>query len=153
MNAVVDVYSKSKRSEIMSHVKNKRTSAEETVAELLRQLGAKYRRNVAVLPGRPDFAVKSVGTVIFVNGCFWHGHVNCRRASLPDTNVDFWKSKIATNKKRDRRAAQKLRQGGWKVVTIWQCSLREPERVKNRLGRILSTNRLVPDVVATTKRA
>lgn len=121
----------------MSRVRNKRTSPEESVATLLRHLGVKYQRNDKTLPGKPDFAVRSAEVAIFVNGCFWHGHTNCTRAKLPDTNVEFWRSKIATNKRRDRRAARKLRQSGWRFLTIWQCALRNPDRVRARLARVL----------------
>jgi DNA mismatch endonuclease (patch repair protein) len=79
---VADVYTKSKRSEIMSRVRNKGTTPEETVAKLLRELGVGYRRNDRSLPGQPDFSIRSKKTAIFVNGCFWHGHVNCSRAKF-----------------------------------------------------------------------
>ncbi|MFC1635977.1 very short patch repair endonuclease [Planctomycetota bacterium] len=131
----MDIYSKSKRSEIMSRVRNRRTAPEDKVASILRELGIKYRRNVKTLPGQPDFVVKSRKTVIFVNGCFWHGHPNCKRAKLPDSNKAFWENKIATNKRRDRRTAVKLRKEGWHIITVWQCRLRKPAVVLSRLKR------------------
>ena len=134
---MADVYTKSKRSEIMSRVRNNRTSPEEAVAELLRELGVKYRRNDRSLPGQPDFSVRSHRTAIFVNGCFWHGHANCARAKLPQTNVVFWVNKIETNKRRDRRVRRQLRQRGWRTITIWQCRLRNPDRVFGRLAKSL----------------
>ena len=134
---MVDVYDKAKRSEIMSRVKNKRTSPEEAVGEILRGLGIKYRRNDKTLPGKPDFSVRPRKVAIFVNGCFWHGHEHCPRAKLPTTNVDFWTKKIRTNMGRDRRSARKLRLAGWRVITVWQCSLRRPARVRGRLRRLL----------------
>jgi DNA mismatch endonuclease (patch repair protein) len=138
---VTDVYSKSRRSEIMSRVRNKGTTPEESVGVFLRELGLNYRRNDRSLPGQPDFSVKSRKTAIFVNGCFWHGHRNCARAKLPQTNVAFWVTKIQTNKRRDRRVARVLRQRGWHVVTIWQCRLRKPEKVRARLARELGRGR------------
>ena len=137
---MADVYTKSKRSEIMSRVRNKGTSPEETVAALLRDLGVKYRRNDKTLPGQPDFSVRSAKLAIFVNGCFWHGHANCSRAKLPDSNVSFWKRKIGVNKKRDRNTARRLRQKGWHIITIWQCRLRRPNRVRARLEKRLPTS-------------
>ncbi|MHC4174961.1 MAG: very short patch repair endonuclease [Planctomycetota bacterium] len=134
---MVDIYSKSKRSEIMSRVRNRRTAPEDKVAALLKELGVKYRRNVKTLPGQPDFVVRSKRMVIFVNGCFWHGHPNCNRAKLPDGNRAFWEKKIATNKRRDRRTAEKLRKENWHVMTVWQCSLRSRERILERLKREL----------------
>lgn len=137
MTVVADVYTKSKRSEIMSRVRNKGTTPEESVGTFLRDLGMKYRRNDRTLPGQPDFSIKSKKTAIFVNGCFWHGHRNCARAKLPQTNAVFWATKIAINKRRDRRAMRKLREKGWRVITIWQCRLRKPDNVRARLARRL----------------
>ncbi len=136
---MADVYTKSKRSEIMSRVKNKCTLPEESVGALLRDLGVRYRRNDRSLPGQPDFSVKSEKLAIFVNGCFWHGHANCSRAKLPGSNVSFWKRKIAINKRRDRNAARRLRQRGWRIMTIWQCRLRRLDRVRARLQKRLPT--------------
>ncbi|MBP7053742.1 MAG: DNA mismatch endonuclease Vsr [Phycisphaerae bacterium] len=135
---MTDVYTKSKRSEIMSRVKNKCTSSEERVAAMLRELGVRFRRNDKTLPGRPDFSIGSAKIAVFVNGCFWHGHANCPRAKLPTSHVDFWTNKIKTNIRRDHTVARKLRGSGWRIVTVWQCRLRRPERVARRLRRILA---------------
>jgi len=133
---MADIYSKGKRSEIMSHVKNRGTQPEEKVADLLRTLRVRYRRNVKSLPGEPDFVVSSVKTIIFVHGCFWHNHSNCNRSNLPKTNRRFWKLKIESNKRRDRRIARLLRKQGWHVITVWQCSLRNPDKVLYRMARM-----------------
>lgn len=133
---MADIYSKVKRSEIMSHIKNRGTQPEEKVASMLRALRVRYRRNVKSLPGEPDFVVSSVKMVIFVHGCFWHNHSNCKRANLPKTNRRFWKIKIESNKRRDKRIARLLRKQGWHVITIWQCSLRDPDKVLNRMKRM-----------------
>lgn len=121
----------------MSRVRNRRTGPEDEVAVLLGEMGIRYRRNVKSIAGQPDLVVSSKKVVIFVNGCFWHGHPNCSRAKLPDTNRAFWEAKIATNKKRDLRNARKLRAEGWRVVNVWQCRLRKRERVMSRLARLL----------------
>jgi len=134
---MADIYSKVKRSEIMSHIKNRGTQPEEKVASMLRSLRVRYRRNVKSLPGEPDFVVSSVKIVIFVHGCFWHNHSNCNRANLPKTNRRFWKIKIESNKRRDKRIARLLRKQGWRVITIWQCNLRDPDKVLNRMKRML----------------
>jgi DNA mismatch endonuclease (patch repair protein) len=89
------------------------------------------------LPGKPDFVIKPSKTVIFVHGCFWHNHPNCSRAKLPKTNRSFWKRKIESNKRRDRRNARLLRNQGWRVITVWQCSLRDPDKVLSRMKRML----------------
>jgi len=134
---MADVYTKEKRREIMSRVRNKRTSPEEAVAELLCELGVKYRRNDRTLPGQPDFSVRSARLAVFVNGCFWHGHANCPRAKLPDSNAAFWANKIQKNKTRDRSVARKLRRSGWRIMTVWQCRLRKAERIRRRLARVI----------------
>ena len=134
---MTDIYSKVKRSEIMSHIKNRGTQPEEKIADMLRKLRVRYRRNVKSLPGEPDFVISSAKTVIFVHGCFWHNHSNCNRAKLPKTNKPFWKRKTESNKRRDRRIARSLRQQGWHVFTVWQCSLRQPEKVLRRLRTVL----------------
>ncbi len=136
---MTDIYTKAKRSAIMSKVKNKRTQPEDRVAGLLDELAVDYERNVRTLPGQPDFVVGAKDTVVFVNGCFWHGHANCKRAKLPDTNSAFWRNKIATNKRRDRRNARLLRREGWHIITVWQCRLRRPKSVQSRLRRILGS--------------
>ena len=134
---MADIYTKAKRSEIMSRVKHARTAPEEIVAGLLRELKVKYRRNAKSLPGSPDFVVKSAKTVIFVHGCFWHGHHNCKLARRPKTNRKFWEQKVVDNRKRDRRKERLLRKQGWHVMTVWQCKLRNIELVVNRLKRML----------------
>ncbi len=135
---MTDIYSKVKRSEIMSHIKNRGTQPEEKIADILRTLRVCYRRNVKSLLGEPDFVISSAKTVIFVHGCFWHNHSNCNRAKLPKTNRSFWKRKINSNKYRDRKIARLLRKQGWHVITIWQCRLRKSDQVLKRLKRILS---------------
>jgi len=135
---MTDIYSKVKRSEIMSHIKNRGTQPEEKIADMLRKLRVRYRRNVKSLPGEPDFVISSAKTVIFVHGCFWHNHSNCNRAKLPKTNRSFWKRKINSNKYRDGKIARLLREQGWHVITIWQCRLRKADQVLKRLKRIFS---------------
>ena len=134
---MTDVYSKRKRSEIMSRVRNTKTGPEESVAKILRGLGIRYRRNVKGLPGTPDFVVRSRQTVIFMHGCFWHGHSNCGRAKLPTSHPMFWVRKVQTNKKRDARKSRELRRMGWHVWTVWQCHLRKPEQVQRRLSKLI----------------
>jgi DNA mismatch endonuclease (patch repair protein) len=121
----------------MSRVRNRRTSQEENVAAFLRGLKVRYRRNVGSLPGSPDFVVAKIKLAIFVHGCFWHGHANCRRAVLPQTNRRFWRGKIEKNKRRDSSAIRALHRKGWRVLAIWQCGLRDFERVIRRLKRAL----------------
>ena len=134
---MADKYSKLKRSQIMASVKSQRTGPEEKVSKILRKLKIKHRRNVKTLPGKPDFVIKSSNTIIFVHGCFWHGHNNCQYARTPKTNKKFWRQKVINNKRRDRRIYRLLRKAGWHIVTIWQCRLKNPNQVERRLSRIL----------------
>lgn len=133
---MTDVYSIKKRGEIMSRVRNKKTNAEESVAVILRQLKLRFRQNVSSLPGSPDFVINKYKTVIFVNGCFWHGHRLCKRAKLPDNNREFWEKKILINQRRDSIATHKLRKLGWRVFVIWQCRLRNYNNIIKHLSRI-----------------
>ena len=130
---MTDVYTKAKRSEIMARIKGEKTSPENIVASMLRKLKVKFQSNVKTLPGQPDFVIPLAKTVIFVNGCFWHNHSNCNRAKLPSTNRVFWERKILGNKRRDDRINRLLRKMGWHLITIWQCKLREPDRIFRRL--------------------
>ncbi len=134
---MVDVFSRQKRSEIMSRVRHERTGAEEVVAAILKTLGFRFRRNVKNLPGQPDFVIRSLRAVVFVHGCFWHGHEGCRHSHSPRTNVAFWREKFAYNARRDRRNARLLRKKNWRVVTVWECSLKAPSKVRARLKRVL----------------
>ena len=134
---MVDVYTKAERSRIMSLVKTRFTDPENRLASLLKKADVRYRRNVQTLPGTPDFVIPSAKTAIFVHGCFWHGHPNCKRAKLPETNKEFWEEKIGRNRRRDARVTRRLRRRGWHVMTVWQCRLRTPDRVVERLKTML----------------
>ena len=135
---MVDIFTQSKRSEIMSHVKNKSTKPEEQFAKLLKINKIKYDQNVNYLPGNPDFVIFYAKLAIFIHGCFWHGHPNCNRAKLPQTNKTFWKEKIFKNTKRDAKVCRLLRKQGWHIMTIWQCRLRDQNRVIKRLKIMLN---------------
>jgi DNA mismatch endonuclease (patch repair protein) len=132
---VADVYTKAKRSEIMSRIKSSGTKPEEKIADLLKQAGLKFRRYVKLPQGNVDFIIQSTKIIVLVHGCFWHGHT-CSRAALPTSNLLFWKDKISRNKRRDARLIRQLRNDGWHIITIWQCSLSKPNRILSRLGRI-----------------
>ena len=137
---MTDIFSKAKRSEIMSRIKSRRTSIEERMASLLRKSHIKYRRNVKTLPGEPDLVIVGGKIAVFVHGCFWHGHKGCLRAKLPRSNTVYWKQKIERNEKRDRRTARLLRKKGWHVLTVWQCKLKNPERVMKRVRTMMQKN-------------
>ena len=125
------------RSALLARVRQARTKPEETVATLLRSLGLAYRRNVRTLPGSPDFANRTKGWAIFVNGCFWHHHTGCRRATVPKNNRAFWVEKFAANRRRDAAKIRALRALGLRVVVIWECRV---EACGPRLERLTEKN-------------
>ena len=109
------------RAALLARVRQQRTAPEEVVARLLRAHGLHYRRNVRSLPGSPDFANRSRGWAIFVNGCFWHHHTGCARATVPKNNRAFWQEKFAANRRRDAAKIRGLRALGFRVLVIWEC--------------------------------
>ena len=102
------------------------------VRRLLHGMGYRYRLHDKDLPGKPDLVFSGRRKVIFVNGCFWHGHC-CRKGRAPKSNVEFWRTKISRNRARDAKAIGELRGGGWKVCIVWQCELRGKEALMGRL--------------------
>lgn len=107
----------------MSVIPHENTKLEVLVAKYLFAHGFRYRKNVKTLPGKPDIVLKKYKTVVFINGCFWHGHDGCPKAHLPKSNVEFWSSKIDYNKRRDVAECAKLSDMGWNVITVWGCEL------------------------------
>ena len=114
---------KKTRSYNMSRIKGKETKPEVVVRKYLFSEGFRYRKNVKDLPGTPDIVLPRYKTVIFVNGCFWHGHKGCRHFVVPDTNREFWIGKIEANIQRDARKSAELEKLGWRVIVIWECEL------------------------------
>lgn len=121
----MDVHDKETRSYNMSCIKGKNTKPEEQVRKYLFSLGFRYRKNDKRLPGTPDIVLPKYKTVIFVNGCFWHGHKGCKYFVYPESNAEFWRNKIETNIERDRRKSLELEQQGWKVIVVWECQLKK----------------------------
>jgi DNA mismatch endonuclease (patch repair protein) len=120
----------------MSHISGKETKPEVLVCKFLFANGYRFRKNVKYLPGKPDIVLPKYKTIIFVHGCFWHGHT-CKRGVLPTTNVEFWKTKIGGNVKRDKRNITKLEKQGWNVIVIWQCEIKNIELQKEHLSKLL----------------
>lgn len=109
----------------MQQIKGTNTKPEILLRKLLFSKGFRYRINNKNLPGKPDIVLKKYNTVIFVNGCFWHGHENCRYYVIPKTRTEFWTEKINSNKKRDKKNTELLLQKEWKVITVWECELKK----------------------------
>lgn len=125
---MTDVMTPEQRRRCMQHIHSRNTKPEILVRKFLFAAGLRFRNNVRRLPGTPDIVLKKYKTVIFINGCFWHGHSDCHLFRLPKTNTDFWRSKIERNKLRDARINSELRDMGWNVIQIWECQLRPKYR-------------------------
>lgn len=131
------------RSQIMRAVKAKNTSPELAVRQMVWHLGFRYRLHRADLPGKPDLVFPGARKVIFVNGCFWHGH-DCRRgARMPKSNSEYWKRKIDGNRSRDFVNATKLTDLGWEARTVWECELRDPELLEEKLRQYLGVRQCI----------
>ncbi len=128
----MDRVSKTTRSKIMAAVHTRDTGAEKAVRSIVHRLGFRYSLTRDDLPGRPDLVLVNRRKVIFVHGCFWHGH-SCRYGRLPKSRLDYWKQKIVVNKARDRRQVNSLRNAGWSVMIVWQCQLKQKDALEARI--------------------
>lgn len=131
--AMVDIVSPEKRSAMMAAVRTKNTRPELIVRRILHREGLRYRLHRSDLPGAPDLVFPKRRTVIFVHGCFWHGHDGCRYATVPKTRREFWIAKIDANRARDARAVEALRKDGWNVIVVWECETRRPDELRQGL--------------------
>lgn len=137
-----------KRSALMARVRQRGTDAERAVGSALRSFGSSYRLNVRSLPGAPDYANKRRKWAVFVNGCFWHHHRGCKRATVPKANRDFWLDKFRTNRRRDARAVRALRGRGFRVVVVWECEASDPVALARKLLKILEARQIdVPEPI------
>lgn len=124
------------RSQVMARVKSKNTTPEIKVRAALWRAGLRYRLHRADLPGKPDLVFAGRRVVVFVHGCFWHGH-DCRRgARMPKDNADYWRRKIDRNRARDAQAAADLAAAGWRVLTVWECEIKDPARLEALAGAV-----------------
>jgi len=120
----------------MSKIRPANTLPELQVRSMLHRLGFRFRLHARDLPGKPDIVLPRRRAIVFVHGCFWHGHA-CKADKMPKSRVEYWGPKIDANQARDRRKARDLRSLGWKVVTVWECELRSPGRLERKLLRAL----------------
>ncbi len=136
-----DIYTRKERSEIMSKISGKETKPEIIVRKFLFANGFRYRKNDKKLSGKPDIILPKYKTVVFVHGCFWHGHEDCKYSKLPTTRREFWEKKIGDNILRDNRNQRELKKSGWKILIVWQCEIRNKgEREKRLLELIKEIN-------------
>jgi len=131
---VTDVYSREKRSEVMGRVKGRDTGPELKLRRLLTRLGLRYRLHRKDLPGRPDIVMAGRRTVVFMHGCFWHGHDCARGARSPKANAEYWTAKIGRNVARDRRVQGELAEAGWRPIVVWECELKDEAALEARLS-------------------
>lgn len=136
--AGTDCFTPEKRSEVMSRVKSENTKPELSVRSALHRMGYRFRLHRKDLPGRPDIVLPKHRTAIFVHGCFWHQHPDCRKATVPVKNSAFWEAKLKRNKGRDEQAERSLRELGWNVVVVWECEVsRRVDVLEAKLGDLL----------------
>ena len=135
---MADVHEPEIRSYNMSRIKGKNTKPELIVRKFLFANGFRYRLHDKKLPGKPDIILKKYNTVIFVNGCFWHGHERCKYFRLPSTNPEWWEKKINDTKERDRKYHDKLIKDGWNVIVLWECQLKK-NTAESTLKSLLET--------------
>lgn len=134
---MVDVFSPAKRSAIMSSIKGQNTMPEVLVRKIVHSLGYRFRLHNKALAGKPDIVLPRHKKIIFVHGCFWHGHMNCPRSTLPSTQTIFWRSKIERNRLRDIKTSRQLRRQGWAILVVWQCQTKNMATLTRRLERFL----------------
>ncbi|PPJ41186.1 MULTISPECIES: very short patch repair endonuclease [unclassified Pseudoxanthomonas] len=132
----MDRLSPERRSWLMSRIRGANTKPEIEVRSMLHRMGYRFRLHRRDLPGTPDIVLPGRGTVVFVHGCFWHGHV-CKRTKMPKSRTKYWVEKIETNRSRDSRKRRGIRALGWKVVIVWECELKRPDKLAKKLQRAL----------------
>lgn len=121
----------------MSRIRGKNTRPEITVRSLLHRMGYRFRLGSTILPGKPDIVLPRYRAAIFVHGCFWHRHKDCRFAYTPKTRVEFWRAKFDANVRRDRQVARELVSLGWNQLIIWECQIADTESLKKRIRDFL----------------
>lgn len=133
---MADVHTRAQRSFNMSRIRSRDTKPEMLVRRFLHGHGYRYTLHNKKLPGRPDIVLPKYRTIIFIHGCFWHGHAGCRYFTIPKTRTQWWTDKIATNQANDARALHILKEQDWKVIEIWECDLKK-DKVEETLGRLV----------------
>jgi DNA mismatch endonuclease (patch repair protein) len=136
----MDRISKEHRSWNMSRIQSGNTKPEKTVRSILHGLGYRFRLHQKNLPGKPDIVLARYNSVIFVHGCFWHRHKECKNASVPKTKKTFWEEKFKANIERDIKVKNELKSNGWRVLVVWECELTDIESVEKELGKFLKNS-------------
>lgn len=139
---MADKLTKEQRRHCMAQIRGKGTKPEMVVRKFLFGRGFRYRLNHPWLPGHPDIVLRKYRSVIFVNGCFWHGHEGCRYYVVPKSNTEFWKTKIARNRARDIEEQRRLASMGWHCITVWECQLKPAVREQTLESLAYTLNRI-----------
>ena len=132
-----DVHTKAQRSYNMSRIRSAHTRPEMLVRKFLHAHGFRYTLHDKKLPGRPDIVLPKYKTIVFIHGCFWHGHDNCKYYVVPKTRTGWWLNKINTNKANDAKAIKLLKKDGWKIIPVWECKLK-PAKMEKTLNSLLT---------------
>lgn len=133
----MDNLTKKQRSFCMSRIRSKNTGPEIIVRKILTDLGIKYRLHKTTLPGKPDIVISKQKTVVFINGCFWHQHKNCKKSSIPKTNIKYWKPKLKRNVDKQKKDFKLLRQLGWKKIVVWECQVKNNRFLNKKFEKAL----------------
>jgi DNA mismatch endonuclease, patch repair protein len=152
---MVDVHSKSVRARNMSAIRSRDTKPEKLLRSAMHKRGLRFRLHVAKLPGRPDMVLAKYNAVVFVNGCFWHGH-DCGAFTWPTTRPQFWRNKITVNRNRDQKVRASLSASGWRCLTVWECTMRRAgakgaEEMAERIHQWLRTHATVSELPRSTR--
>lgn len=134
---MVDTIDAASRSAVMSRVRGKDTKPEMAIRKMVFGAGYRYRLHGKKLPGKPDLVFAGRRKVIFVHGCFWHRHAGCALARIPKSRVEFWTAKLEGNRDRDARHLATLREMGWSAMVVWECELRDPDALQERIRAFL----------------
>jgi len=134
---MADVFSPAKRAQVMAQIKSRNTKPERMVRSLLHRMGYRFRLHRSDLPGKPDIVLPRYQAVVFVHGCFWHRHQDCKYAYTPKSRTEFWINKLELNRLRDQKNAEALRAQGWRVFVLWECELKSIEQVVQKLDSFL----------------
>lgn len=135
---MADIKTKEQRSYNMSRVRSTETKPEQILRSALHKAGFRFRKNVKDLPGKPDIVLPKYKTVVFMHGCFWHGHLGCKKAKLPATQTEFWKTKIEGNIERDKQSILLLQKQSWRIAIIWECAIKNKHALSETTERLVS---------------
>jgi DNA mismatch endonuclease, patch repair protein len=140
---MADMFSKKKRSWIMSRIRSENTKPEMKVRSFLHRIGFRFSLRAAKLPGKPDIILRKYKTVVFVHGCFWHLCPHCKSGRLPKSNLAYWREKLVNNKKRDQENIKALLKLGWQVLVIWECQTKKEKDLVQALDPLLKAKSIV----------